>query len=209
MQQHLLDLLIDAPCSVAGLYGGLIRHCGYKRNLDIRGLLEQLRSMEDKNLVRAQILAGDGTERAPTEVDRQHAQQQYLRWLPTATPDDLSVDEVGLWYALTPKGRALWQSLSAGEPRRQAQWILDHDDAQGTITIQAEDLPTAERALQAWLRRESMLHLVPASRRVQTNACITFRDGTRVDNGVILTYTVITNRSTPTPKLPKSHKERR
>src|SRR5215217_1445613 len=152
LQYKLLDLLADGPSSFAALYGALVRHCGYPCGLGVTLVSDALLQMERRQWVTAKQMANDGSFHIPTTEERNQNLPAYRAWLPNAAFEELSVDEVGLWYELTAEGRAEWkQCIDAEEQAQFGRWTLDDLSDTNTIIIQAETLEVAEVILQWWL----------------------------------------------------------
>jgi hypothetical protein len=187
LEQSLLGLLVDGPCSFAALYGGLIRHGGYSPGLNVDAVLRALREMEALELVVAWQMSEDQNYREPTEQDREKARLAYTAWLPFAITDDLSVDEVGLWYEIQVRGRDRWKERSGHGPGVEGpRWTLDDSADLQTIAIQAESQAVAEEALRAWLSLHPRIKVIEPTKSIEALPLFVMRDGTVVLSGVRL-----------------------
>ena len=101
---HVLDLLVDGESLFAALFFGLRRHWGHTE-VEVDEALEILQQLEDRRLVQARQMEPDGTFRAPVAADYERSRREYCQWLPQASASEVAVDEVGLWYQLTERGR--------------------------------------------------------------------------------------------------------
>lgn len=187
LHHHVLDLLIDGPSSFAALFGALLRHYDYGPGLSVDGALDALSVMEREGWVRARKMTERGTFRDPTEEDRANARREYRAWLPGAGGENLSLDEIGLWYEVEHKGRREWESWSKeGEGERRRNWVLDDVAHSRTISIQAESVKAAEEALRGWLSSNPSIELVEESKAIEALHEFEMRDRTVVSNGVRL-----------------------
>ena len=189
LQNNLLDLLVDGPSSFAGLYAGLIRHCGYQSSLNVSLVGETLMEMEQLELVRAQQMADDGSFHTPSREEHERDLLNYQAWLPSADLNDLSVDEIGLWYELLAKGHEEWkQWIDDQDQNELSLWSLDDHSDPHTIVIRAQSLELALERLRWWLSRNADVELVGNSQMIQTIPAFTLHDGTVVSNGIKLSY---------------------
>jgi hypothetical protein len=189
LQNNLLDLLVDGPSSFAALYAGLIRHCGYPQSLSVSLVGETLLEMEKLELVKAQQMASDGSFHPVTDEERQCDLIAYQVQLPTADLNDVSMDEIGLWYELCPKGRGEWrQWIDAQDRNEMTLWTLDDYSESHTVVIKAQTLEVAQVKLQWWLSINTDVELISNSRMIQTIQEFTLQDGTVVHNGIKLSY---------------------
>jgi hypothetical protein len=187
LQRQLLDLLIDGPSSFAALFGALVRHYGYGPGLGVDTALDALSMMERKGSVRARKMTERGIFRDPTDEDRANARERYRAWLPGAAAEDLSLDEVGLWYEIEHKGRSEWKRWSKEEEdQSRRRWVLDDVAHAHTILIQAEGVKAAEEALSGWLSSNPSIELVEDSKTIEPLHEFEMRDRTVVSNGVRL-----------------------
>jgi hypothetical protein len=187
LQYNLLDLLVDAPSSFAALYGGLVRHCGYSSGLDVTLVADTLLEMERREWVTAKQMADDGSFHLPTTEERKHDLLEYQAWLPNAAFNELSLDEVGLWYELTANGRAEWkQWIDDEEQNHSRKWTLDDLSDTQTLIIQAESLEVAELTLRWWLSHNAAVELLSDSKSIEPVSAFTLRDGTVVTDGIKL-----------------------
>lgn len=189
LQYSLLDLLVDAPSSFAALYGGLVRHCDYSPGLDVTLVADTLLEMERRDWVTAKQMAVDGSFHVPTAEERKDDLAAYQAWLPNAPFEEVSLDEVGLWYELTVKGRAEWKQSVDDEERTQSRrWTLDDLSDTQTLIIQAESIDVAEATLHWWLSHNSAVELVSHSKSIEPISAFTLRDGTVITNGIKLSF---------------------
>lgn len=184
-QHDLLDLLVDGSSSFAALYGGLMHNCGYPADMDVASVMNTLAEMEQRGWVNATQMDENGSFHKPTEDERRSDLLAYQRWLPDATFEELSLDEVGLWYEVTNSGRAEWRRWSPDEEESHCpRWMLDELSDTQTVMIQAETLEAAEEALRWWLSYKQGIELVSSSRNIESVPVFTLRDGTVITNGV-------------------------
>lgn len=189
LQHELLDLLVDGPSSFAALYGGLIRHCGYPRGLDVARVMNTLAEMGQLGWVKAAQMAEDGSFHEPIEDERRSDLLAYQAWLPHAVSEEFSLDEVGLWCEITTEGRAEWKHCSYDEEEKnRLRWMLDDLSDTQTITVQAETVEIALERLRWWLSYNQDIDLVSSSKSIEPISAFTLRDGTTVTNGVRLSY---------------------
>jgi DNA-binding PadR family transcriptional regulator len=187
LQYNLLDLLVDAPSSFAALYGGLVRHSGYSTGIDVSLVLDTLLEMERRGWVTATQMAADGSFHIPTAEERKHALLTYQTWLPKAVLNDLSLDEIGLWYELTAKGRLEWkQWIDAEEHVHPGRWTLDDLSDTQTLIIKAESIGASESALDWWLSQNPAYELVSNGKRTEAVSSFSLRDDTVISNGIKL-----------------------
>ena len=169
VQDDVLELLVNAPSSFAALFGYLSR--GATTRINVADLAAVLTEFEKRGWVRLCLLSGNGAFRPVTKEDLHRAIAEYSAWLDHATDsgigvDELSLDEVGVWVELLPAGRKEWEQRSAPAPTSKG-WVLDQDAAAGTVTINAKDVGSAERALLDWQRRQRGISVLPGSRVVE------------------------------------------
>jgi hypothetical protein len=184
IEDAVLELLTVTPSSFAALYGYIFRESAMRPSVD--DLLGVLNGLESRRWIRCQQQAGDGSIRAPTELDRARARIAYKSWLDQAAPSELSVDavsldEVGLLVEIQPAGRSEW-SHRAGESSPD-RWMLDQDHAARAITIHAADVATAERVLENWLEMNAEIRVRLDSRQVELVSEYRLRDGGLVESG--------------------------
>jgi hypothetical protein len=199
LRYHLLDLLIDGPSSFAALFGALVRHYHYPEALDIGLVFDALRDMEEAGWVRSRQISELGTFRDSTDEDRVRARRAYREWLPSAMGEDLSLDEVGLWYEVEFQGRREWEQWSREQGDAfHRRWVLDDLADSQTISIQAESLKLAEEVLLAWLSSNPTIELIGESKTVEPLSGFEMRDRTVVSRGVRL---VCRYRRSPPPSV--------
>jgi hypothetical protein len=187
LKHNLLDLLVDAPSSFAALYGGLIQHCGYPAGISVSLVLDTLLEMEHQGWVKATQMAEDSILHNPTEEDRKRDLVAYQTWLPNATFQELSIDEVGLWYELTTEGQIEWRRWVDSEEREASpRWMLDDLSGTQTLIIEAVNLDVADRVLRWWLSNNMTISLVGSSKSIETVSSFVLRDGTVIHGGIKL-----------------------
>jgi hypothetical protein len=184
LRQNLLDLLIDGPSSFAALYGGLLRHFSYSEQPEISLVMQVLSDLEQEGFIKAWLMANDGCFREPESKDRSGFESAYYKWLPNAKVEELCVDEVGLWYELTPKGRSEWQRLVNGDMEYSRQWVIDDEREIHTIIIRASTIETAQAGLRWWLSYNSEFRLVSGSESVEPIPDFSLHDGTVISRGI-------------------------
>lgn len=186
INDRLLDLLIDGPSSFASIYGGLVQHYGYSNQSGIQPVMEALAALEQGGLVRASQMSDDGSFHEPTNDDRSRSEAAYSLWLPRARFEELSVDEVGLWYELTAAGRDEWRRFADHEAEPSRQWMLDDDGDTQTITIQSDTQERAETALRLWLSYNPRMKVIPGSKVVEPMSAFVLHNDTVIRDGVKL-----------------------
>lgn len=196
VESQLLDLLVDGPSSFAALYGAANRFLRVEDSARfvVEDLWEAVTGMEAAGWIKARLMLPTGTWAEPTELDRERARRQYERWLPDASYDEMSVDEVGLWLELQPRGRDEWKRWSEAVEHSR-KWVLDLDPKTSTITVTAETAEQGEQALAEWLEHRPDIELVADTRVVQPSGGFRLRDGTFVGGGINLR---VTYRTSPT-----------
>lgn len=190
IQNDLLDFLVDGASSFAALYGDLTVHGGHEPGIGIiLKMTNALREMEQENWVRAEQMAEDGSFHEITEEERASDLVAYQAWLPGARFEELSVDEVGLWYELTPEGREEWKRLFFDEEQeRQHRWSILYRNDDQTVVVKAQSIEMAEEQLRKWLLNNPEMALVSSSRNVEPISSFTLHGGSVVNDGVKLTY---------------------
>lgn len=185
LQCDLLDLLVDGPSSFAALYGALVRHWGYPAHTEISMVLEATRGLEAEGAVLSWQMAEDGRFHKPTEAEFADDLAAYQRWLPGAQFEELSLDEVGLWYELTEMGRERWRlECRRTEGPIEGRWTVDDEVEARTIVVQAKTAAVAEGVLQDWL--SSHPKVLPVAKHIEFVPAFALRDGTVVSDGVKL-----------------------
>jgi hypothetical protein len=178
LQFRVLDVLVNAPSSVAALYGDLLFLCGYKPSV-LNPLRHALDDLEKRGWVIAKLMTHEGQFEQQGRDRREPLWVRYASWLPEARREDLAVDEIGLWYALTDAGRAAWNAWG-GEPAAEL-WQLDDDPGASSITVTAETSEKAERVLQHWLDTN---HERVLCRRTVSVRDVQLRNGLLIADGV-------------------------
>lgn len=106
IKNELLDLLVDGPSSFAALYGSLSRHYAYSGDVvSIFGLLQE---MTFEHLTEIWLLSDSYSE--PTEDQVKKALAAYEAWLPSASTEELAIDEIGIWFKITELGLKFWKT---------------------------------------------------------------------------------------------------
>jgi hypothetical protein len=112
----LLDMLVDGPSSFASIYGSLLQTEPLLCR-DVGELFSSALENEKNSRLRLSQMAGDGTFHPASQEEVMRDLRAYEEWLPRATFSELSIDEIGLWLEITPKGWAEWQEWSSSEDR--------------------------------------------------------------------------------------------
>lgn len=195
---QLLDLLVDGPSSFAALYSAANRllRAATSPRFTVDDLWDALASMESSGWIKARLMLPSGTWKEPTGMDREGARRQYQDWLPRAAYEEMSVDEVGLWFELQPLGRGEWTKWSAAADESR-KWVLDQDPKTSTITVHAASAEQAEHALEEWLGHHPDIELIAGTRDVEPSTGFRLRDGTFVEGGVSLRVTYRETRGQP------------
>lgn len=183
---HVLDLLVDGESSFAALFYGLCRHWGHT-DVDVNEALRILRQMEERGLVHARQMMPDGTFRVPVAADHERAAREYRLWLPRAAASEVAVDEIGLWYQVTERGRNAWSQWSGGSKEDRSRWTLDDRVDLGLLEVRAECQDVAEAAIDRWLAEHRGVREVPGTRESVKISEFVMRDGTRFLDGVLVT----------------------
>lgn len=183
---HVLDLLVDGESSFAALYYGLSRHWDHPE-VDVGEALRVLQHLEDRQLVRARQMEPDGAFRAPVAADYERAKREYGLWLPQATASEVAVDEIGLWYQVTERGRQAWSQWSGSSGDDRDRWMLDDRADQAILEVRAERKDVAEAALDRWFAEHGEVQEVSGTREAVKIPEFVMRDGTRVSDGVLVT----------------------
>jgi hypothetical protein len=183
---HVLDLLVDGESSFAALFFGLRRHWVHTE-VDVDEVLDVLQRLEDLQLVHARQMDRDGTFRELIATDYERASREYCQWLPQATASEVSVDEIGLWYQLTERGREAWSQWSGGNEEYHERWMLDDRADQKILEVRADRRDVAEAALDRWLAEHDEMLEVSGTREFAQIPEFVMRDGTRVRDGVLVT----------------------
>ena len=189
MDYQILDLLMLAPSSVAGLYGGVARAEEPPRRPDVQVLIATLQQMEADGWVTAWLMdmGQQGKTRTPTATEVGDALHPYRAWLPDASLDALSVDTIGLWYEITAIGKEVWrQWVERQEVEQQSLWTVEVDTGSQTLVVYAATAEVARERLHWWLAEHSDTKAVHDSDRVETVARFTLKNGIVVAGGVRL-----------------------
>jgi hypothetical protein len=185
LMNQLLDLLVDGPSSFAALYSAANRFYppDSSRRFAVSELWEALGSAEKRGLVKAKVMRAEGNFTNVDEMRREQVRKRYEAWLLTAGFDEMSVDEVGLWFEILPQGRTEWRKWS-GEANAAQNWMLEQDAEKSTIVVYAKNAETAEKTLNDWLAQNPDMRIDPRSRDVVSVDHFQLRDGTLVEGGV-------------------------
>lgn len=184
----LLDLLVDGPSHVAGLYRSYVKHV---EAVSVGDLAEMLRQLEAARLIRLWLQEA-GKPVPASALERDRALSAYEAELDGADLDSFYHDEIGLWCDITGLGRERWKEAGLKVELDGARWTLDEQRSTNTLTIMAETEHAAERVLNWWLDRhgqrgpasEITIHVVPH---------FELRGGEHVQGGVKLTCRVETD----------------
>jgi hypothetical protein len=150
----LLDLLVDAPASVAGLYGDLVYYHGHQADV-IEPLRVALEQLERREWVFASTESGRRLD--PRFDERARLWERYAFWLPMAQREDLPIDGIGLWYELTDAGRRTWKA-EVSEPVTE-HWELEDETPSRRLWVTAESDEACERVLKSWLDTHPRIQL--------------------------------------------------
>ncbi len=186
LDAHVLDLLVDGESSFAALYYDLSRHLGHAET-DVDGAFDALRRLEDGQLVHSRQMEPDGAFRVPIAADYERARREYNLWLPQATAREVAIDEVGLWYQITERGRQAWSRWSGSSGDDRDRWVLDDRADEGILEVRAERKDVAEAALNRWFAEHGELQEVAGTRAAVKIPEFAMRDGTCVSDGVLVT----------------------
>jgi hypothetical protein len=110
-EADILDLLVNGEASFASIFRALIDIFGHPRSLSPNHLLDVLFDLERGGLLRAFRSTADG-DRDFDVTDLPGIRTAYEEWLAgneSLSVSDTAFDEVGLWFALTPRGRRRWE----------------------------------------------------------------------------------------------------
>ena len=188
LEHNLLDLLIDGASSFVALYGALIRVCGYPVNMSVSEVMNTLIDMERRKLVNASKTAEDGSLHKLTDEDWTRLRREYIEFFAESDLEDLSLDEVGLWYEITVEGKAKWKQSVNDEGPLAHGWAIDDLADTQTIVIHAKTKDIAQAALDWWLSRNRPIELL--NDKVSTESISEFKlqDGSTINDGVRITY---------------------
>jgi hypothetical protein len=187
LEFHLLDLLVDGPSSFAALYGGLIRNWDYPSNLKVTDAMYALEQMKKQEWVKECQMTEDGSFHQVTEPERTSLSLAYQAWLSSVQYQDLSVDEIGLWYEITIKGRAEWNKWVENQKDKEShKWMLDDMVGEHRIVIHAESNKTAETVLRWWSNSHPEIELLDNSKQVEKVSSFKLRDDSVITNGIRL-----------------------
>lgn len=189
LEHQLLDLVVDGPAPFAGLFRSLVLYCGYPREVEVSRIMDALIRTERNGWVRAWQLSGSGGHHEALEDDVARGLVAYRAWIPTvADLDDLSVDEVGLWYELTDAGREEWTRYYRKELSRQDRaWMVDDIHGEMLVIVHASSTEMAEEALGYWLSVNPDIRLIESSRSAESVSGFRLRSGLFVTGGTRVT----------------------
>lgn len=150
-----LALLATGASSFAALYGYVVREEGSPADMEM--ILKELGDLERVGYVTGGRLSPQGHWETADQAWRATALDQYREWLGRLGPvelsvDALGVDEIGLWYRLTEKGR---QFLPTIETPESDLWSLDFDADRGCLVIHARDERCARDVLTNWIKENA------------------------------------------------------
>ena len=153
-RKAILDLLLNGPSSLAALHGFLARAGVAEGN--ILWTWKHVEQLESAGLVSIVGITAAGDAHAVNEVDRRAALDRYKDWLGQLRAEDLSVDsvsldEIGLWCALTKRGQA--ETLAAVGASEDAPWVVDFDEPSRRLVVHATDEAIARQVLSTWLKQ--------------------------------------------------------
>ena len=186
LDAHVLDLLVDGESSFAALYYGLSHHGGHP-NVDVNELFRVLQHLADYEFVRARQMEPSGAFRAPVAADFERAKKEYGLWLPQATASEVAIDEIGLWYQITARGRQAWSQWSGSSGHDHDRWMLDDRADKGVLEVRANRKGVAEGALDKWFAEHDEVQEISGTRESVRISAFVMRDGTRVSDGVLVT----------------------
>lgn len=178
---HILDALVTAPSSVAGIYADLVYLLGFDRQQVVEPLHHALETLESRGWVAARLSQPNTEMLRPASGDeKEQCWRRYAVWLPAITRNDLAVDDIGLWYGLTDAGRTAWQTFGVGAPADT--WELDEDAEQRKVSVVAESREIAELRLSEWLLRRPGITIT--AKHVSPIAMCKLRNGRMLYSGV-------------------------
>lgn len=186
LDANVLDLLVDGDSSFAALFLGLRHHWG-QTEVDVAEVFGVLAQLAERQLVRVTQMEPDGSFRDAVAADLENAKREYGLWLPHATYSEVAVDEVGLWYQVTERGRGAWSVWSGRSRGDRECWVLDDHADRGILEVRAGRKEVAEAALSRWLAEHEDVQIVPGSRESVEIPEFVMRDGVRVVDGVLVT----------------------
>lgn len=186
LAHQLLDLLVDGPSSGAALYRSLLRNYGHGAKIPTAEYLDALEGLERQRWIRVRQMTGDGTYREPSSEERLLARTAYGNGAGLSATDP-SVDEVGMWYELTPSGRhewERWEDNMLGAHRNP--WTLDDSSENQTIVVCAKTRTAAESALSEWLSSNPGLRVLSDTLSIEPVSEFILKNGEVVRQGVRL-----------------------
>lgn len=177
----ILDLLVDGPSHVAGLYASFVKHV---QPLSAGDFTQAIKELDRRGLVSLWFQdAGEARRARPSERD--DALERYVLELPDHDLESLYHDEIGMWCEITRHGRRLWREAGYEVELDGALWTVDEQCSDGALTIHAESEYAAQRVLDWWLdRREDQTSVRDISIRPVSN--FQLQDGRTVEGGVVL-----------------------
>ena len=187
----ILDLLVNGPSSVAAMYVTLLRCFPIPQSTSVVDVLETLFEMERDHRVSGSLQEGR-LLRQLTDGDRKNAKRKYSLWLDMQPENqkDVSWDEIGMWFEITPQGREDWLAWAneSGVSVDQPKWSLRIEWSQHRISIAAEDERLAEEKLHAWLAEHPNISLQNTTKTITRNYDFILQNGLKVKAGVKLSY---------------------
>lgn len=192
LSNDVLDLLVDGPSHVAGLYGSLVRVLS-PVPVGVGEVVEAIRELDDEGHVRLWFNR-NGVEELASARARDLALERYEEELPLADPNASYHDEIGLWCEITAGGRARWSEAGYSEELDGVLWTLDESRGNRSITIRAETQHAAERVLAWWLDRHPEVGSADAV-TMRPLSIFTLKDGTVLERGVELTCRLVVSES--------------
>jgi uncharacterized protein with LGFP repeats len=120
-------------------------------------------------------------------ADYERAKREYGLWLPQATASEVSVDEIGLWYQVTERGREAWSQWPGSTGDDRDHWVLDDRADQGILEVRAERKDVAEAVLDRWFAEHGEVQEDAGTREAVKLPEFVMRDGTHVSDGVLVT----------------------
>lgn len=182
LQASVLDLLVDGPSSVAGLYAAAVRNLVLSEPLRVRELVDAAEALRKKGLLRAWITVEEGDPLSPSNWDVEEAVRQYEEFVPKARLEDLAVDEIGLWYEITTLGRIAWNDGS--QELGAANWKVEESRRDRLVRVYAEKVETAEALLRGWAEDNPDLFLNLELAVIRDSVDFTLGSGSRSVRGV-------------------------
>lgn len=143
----LLDLLIDGDSSFAAIYHNINKYYANRTaepSYSVESVWRVVMDMIAIGLLHA--YTDDAREVGTGSLKSMLS--RYREWLPSARPEDVPHDSVGLWIGLTRSGHEEWFK-SEGEQSPQA-WMVEVDGVRRRIVVYAPDREIAMSVLERW-----------------------------------------------------------